>query len=62
MKLLDRKAMPLAIFLALAAAGGAASCNTIRGAGQDVEAAGSAVATEAAETERELNDGNPRTP
>lgn len=38
------------------------ACNTIQGAGRDVEAAGNAVANQAEETEDEMTDGNPRTP
>lgn len=55
-------AAAFALLLALAGAAGLASCNTIRGAGQDIEQAGDAVANEAEETEQEMNDGNPNTP
>jgi len=47
--------------LALAAAMGVftlAACNTVAGAGQDVQNAGQAVE----ETAEDLNDGNPNTP
>lgn len=56
------KAATFALLLAMTGAAGLASCNTVRGAGQDLEQAGSAVANEAAETEDELTDGNPSTP
>jgi predicted small secreted protein len=55
-------AAPLMGFALIAAALSLGACNTMRGAGQDVEAAGGAVAREANETQREMNDGNPRTP
>lgn len=55
-------AAPLAGIAVIVAALSLGACNTMRGAGQDVEAAGSAVAREASETQDEMTDGNPTTP
>ncbi len=55
-------AAPLAGLAVLLAALSLGACNTMRGAGQDVEAAGGAVAGAATETQRDMNDGNPATP
>jgi len=49
---------PLIAFAALIAAGSLAACNTVEGAGQDVQQAGEQLE----ETADELNDGNPNTP
>jgi entericidin B len=46
--------MTRTILLALIAAAALAACNTMRGVGQDVSAAGSAVEGQAAETQREM--------
>ena len=50
-----RKSVHWALVLVLAAAAGVAGCNTIRGVGEDVEAAGGALAGTAEKTERELS-------
>ena len=42
------------VLVALGAAAGVTGCNTIRGVGQDVEAAGGAVAGTAEETQEKL--------
>lgn len=47
------------ITLAAAAALASAACNTVAGAGQDVENIGEAVTDAAEETEEELKDGTP---
>ena len=44
--------------LALLASTALAACNTVEGAGRDVQAAGQAVE----QTAQETNDGNPSTP
>lgn len=49
---------PLFALAALVGAGGLAACNTVEGAGEDIQIAGEAVE----ETAEELNDGNPETP
>lgn len=48
----------LIAFAALVGASSLAACNTVKGAGQDVQSAGQAVE----ETADDLNDGNPNTP
>lgn len=58
MNLIDRKALPAAIFLALIGTTALASCNTVRGAGEDVEKAGEHVQDRVDQT----RDGNPNTP
>jgi predicted small secreted protein len=54
-----RNAVMAVAFLGLL---GVSACNTVRGAGQDLEKAGEAVATTSQEVQRDLNDGNPKTP
>lgn len=49
---------PLLAIAALFGAIGLSACNTVRGAGQDVQRAGEAIE----ETAQDLNDGNPGTP
>lgn len=49
---------PLIALAALLGAGSLAACNTVAGAGEDVQQAGEAVE----ETAEDLNDGNPNTP
>lgn len=49
---------PLIALAALFAAGSLAACNTVEGAGEDVQAAGQAIE----QTAQETNDGNPNTP
>lgn len=49
---------PLFALAALVGAGGLAACNTVEGAGEDIQIAGE----EVEETAEELNDGNPETP
>lgn len=48
--------------LVLAASVGVVGCNTLRGAGQDIEAGGGAIEDAAKTTQQEMNDGNPKTP
>jgi predicted small secreted protein len=49
---------PLIALAALMAAGSLAACNTVEGAGRDIQTAGDAIE----ETAQETNDGNPQTP
>ncbi|MBY0568245.1 MAG: entericidin A/B family lipoprotein [Hyphomonadaceae bacterium] len=49
---------PLFALAALVGATGLAACNTVEGAGEDIQIAGE----EVEETAEELNDGNPETP
>jgi len=49
---------PLIALAALFAAGSLAACNTVEGAGEDIQAAGQAIE----QTAQETNDGNPETP
>jgi entericidin A len=49
---------PLIALTALVGAVSLTACNTVRGAGQDIQNAGE----EVEETAEELNDGNPQTP
>lgn len=48
--------------LVIAASASVVGCNTLRGAGQDIEAGGEAIEDAAANTQQEMNDGNPKTP
>ncbi len=48
----------LIAFAALIGAGSLTACNTVKGAGQDVQAVGETVE----DTASDLNDGNPTTP
>jgi predicted small secreted protein len=54
-----RKAMTAVAILGIAALG---ACNTTKGVGQDVKAAGAAVEGAAKDTQKEMTDGNPKTP
>ncbi len=58
----NRKAVSLALLLAMTAMTGLTACNTMRGVGQDVQATGSAVSNAAKETQHDMHDGNPNTP
>ncbi|PZO55394.1 MAG: entericidin [Alphaproteobacteria bacterium] len=49
---------PLIALTALVGAAGLTACNTVEGAGQDIQNAGEAIE----ETAQETNDGNPNTP
>jgi predicted small secreted protein len=49
---------PLIALAALMAAGSLTACNTVEGAGRDIEQAGNQLE----ETAQEANDGNPQTP
>jgi predicted small secreted protein len=49
---------PLIALAALMAAGSLVACNTVEGAGRDIQTAGDAIE----ETAQETNDGNPQTP
>ena len=49
---------PLIALTALVGISGLAACNTVQGAGEDLQVAGE----EVEETAEELNDGNPQTP
>lgn len=49
---------PLIALTALVGAAGLTACNTVQGAGEDIQVAGE----EVEETAEELNDGNPNTP
>jgi predicted small secreted protein len=49
---------PLIALAALLGAGSLAACNTVEGAGQDIQQAGDNLE----ETADDLNDGNPNTP
>ncbi|HVK81709.1 MAG TPA: entericidin A/B family lipoprotein [Verrucomicrobiae bacterium] len=49
---------PLIALAALMAAGALTACNTVEGAGRDIQTAGDAIE----ETAQETNDGNPQTP
>ncbi len=62
MKRLNVKAVPLAVAFALIGVTGLTACNTVRGAGQDIQGAGEAVQEGATDVQRDLNDGNPTTP
>ena len=53
-----KKTLPLVALVALIGAMSLSACNTVRGAGQDVTAAGHAVSR----TAEQANDGNPNTP
>ena len=44
------------LFVALAVAAGAAGCNTVKGAGRDVQGAGKAVEKASDKTKREIHD------
>jgi entericidin B len=56
------KAVPVALAFSLIAVTGLSACNTVRGAGQDVQATGNAVSNTASEVQHDMNDGNPKTP
>lgn len=49
---------PLVAAVMLMGAGGLTACNTVEGAGEDIEQAGDNLE----ETAEDLNDGNPETP
>lgn len=56
------KAIPLAVAFALMAVTGLSACNTVRGAGEDLQGAGNAVSSSASEVQQDMTDDNPKTP
>jgi predicted small secreted protein len=46
----------IALFLGFLVLGALPACNSVRGAGEDIESAGEAIADTAQETEDEMND------
>ena len=51
-----RHSWVIALVIGMLALGGLSACNTVRGAGEDVESAGKAISDTAQETEDEIND------
>ena len=56
------KSILLPAFAAVVMMSGLAACNTVEGVGKDVKATGGAVADTAADTKKDMTDGNPKTP
>jgi entericidin B len=56
------KSIVLPVFAAAVMMSGLAACNTVEGAGKDVKATGDAISGTAADTKKDMTDGNPKTP
>jgi entericidin B len=56
------KSIVLPVFVAAVMMSGLAACNTVEGAGKDVKATGDAISGTAADTKKDMTDGNPKTP